>query len=105
MEQPNLSYIIKLSKGEISFQNDILKILNEELQDEINYYYNYFKLEDFKKVKVYVHRIKHKMSILGLNKSFEITNNFENDLRDLDFKHQEYFESILPIMINYLKTI
>lgn len=105
METPNLSYVEKISKGDISFQNDILAIVKEELQEEIDKYYQYFGDENYAKAKVYVHRIKHKMSILGLEKSYEITNNYENDLRGANFTHQAYFESILPIMINYLKTL
>jgi hypothetical protein len=105
MEKPNLSYIEKLSKGDVSFQKDILNIVKEELQVEIDNYYTYFKAKDFKKAKVFVHRIKHKMSILSLEKSYEITNSFENDLRESNFKHQKYFESMLPVMTNYLKTL
>ena len=105
METPNLSYVHKISKGDVSFQNDILKIVKEELQQEIDNYNLFFKDKNYLKAKLYVHRIKHKMSILGLEKSYEITNNYENDLREPNFKHQAYFESMLPIMINYLKTL
>lgn len=105
MEQPNLSYIKKLSKGDLSFQKEILGIIKEELEGEINNYYKYFKDNNLVKTKVYVHRIKHKMSILSLEKSYEITNTFENSFKKSKFEHQDYFESMLPIMLNYLKTI
>jgi hypothetical protein len=105
METPNLSYINKLSKGDVSFEKEILTIVKEELEQEIEDYHTYFKAQNFLKAKVFVHRIKHKMSILGLEKSYEITNSFENDLRESNLKHQEYFEGMLPIMTNYLKTV
>ena len=105
MEEPNLAYIKKIAKGSVSFEKDILNIVNEELEGEIESYYSYFEAGDLKKAKIYVHRIKHKMMILGLEKSYEITNNYENDLRESNFTHQKYFESMLPIMINYLKTL
>lgn len=105
MEQPNLSYINKLSKGDVSFQKEILGIIKEEFEGEINNYYKYLKDDNFDKAKVYVHRIKHKMSILSLEKSYEITNTFENSFMTSKLEHQEYFEKMLPIMLNYLKTV
>jgi len=105
LEQPNLLYIKKLSKGEISFENEILNILKEELEEDINNYFSFFEKSDFKKAKLFVHRIKHKMIILGLEKSYKITNEFEKNLINLDFKDKEYFESVLPIMLEFLKTV
>ena len=105
MEQPNLSYIKKLSKGDVAFEKNILGIIKEELEDEISNYHKYFKNDNLKKAKLYVHRIKHKMSILGLDESYEITNTFENSFLNSELEYQEYFESILPIMIKYLKTV
>lgn len=105
MEEPNLSYIKNLSKGEISFEMEILNVLKEELQDDINSYYDYFDRKNLKQTKLFVHRIKHKMGILGLEKSYEITNRFEKSLSNSDIKDQIYFESMLPIMINFLKTV
>jgi len=105
MEQPNLSYIKKLSKGDVSFEKDLLDIVKEELQSEIDNYQKYFKENNLKKAKIFVHRIKHKMSILGLVKSYGITNKFENSLTTNNLHNRDYFESMLPIMINYLKTV
>lgn len=105
MEEPNLLYIKKLSKGDLAFEANILDILKEELQEDINNYHHYLKLKDYQKTKIYIHRIKHKMSILGLEKSYEITNAFENDIRDLNFENQDYFEKVLPGMLHFLEKI
>ncbi len=105
MEAPNLSYVKKLSKGDLEFEKNILGIVKEELQSEIDNYYNYLKEKNYTKTKVFVHRIKHKMSILGLEKSYEITNTFENSIKTLNFKNQGYFEKMLPVMLNYLEKL
>jgi hypothetical protein len=42
------------------------------------------------------------MGLLGLEKSYEKANNFENGLRESDLGEQSYFESVLPIMIEFL---
>ena len=105
MEQPNLSYINSIAKGNNDFMDEFVVMISDELNTDIKEYYNYLEKEDLKKTKVYVHRIKHKMSILSLEKSYEITNNYENNLRDKNFDGQEYFESMLPIMVNFLNSL
>jgi len=105
MEQPNFSYINKLSKGDKSFEQEVINILKEELSGEIELYFKYVKLGDLKKTKENVHRIKHKMGILGLEKSYEITNDFENQLVEGDFANKKYFESMLPKMTNFLNKL
>ena len=60
---------------------------------------------DLKNAALFVHRIKHKMSILGLQKSYEITNSFENEMRDGgNLEKKEYFEKVLPLMKNFLEN-
>jgi len=105
MEEPNLSYVQKLSKGDASFQESVLAIIKEELEGEINNYFKFLEEKNLDKTKLFVHRIKHKMSILGLEKSYEITNTFEKGILNSNFEHQEYFESMLPVMIKFLKTV
>lgn len=103
MEEPNLSYVNKLSKGDLEFEKSILSIVKEELTSEVDNYYLNLKEKNYVKTKLFVHRIKHKMSILGLEESYEITNIYENSIKTLDFKNQDYFEKMLPIMLNFLK--
>ena len=105
MEQPNLLYINELSKGDEEFKKQVIEVLKEELSGEIERYFLHIKNEDLKKTKEVVHRIKHKMSILGLEKSYKITNDFENNLADNSLENKEYFENILPIMLDFLKII
>ncbi|WP_440121363.1 Hpt domain-containing protein [Tenacibaculum sp. Ill] len=105
MEQPNLLYINELSKGDEEFKKQVIGVLKEELSGEIERYFLHIKNEDLKKTKEVVHRIKHKMSILGLEKSYKITNDFENNLADNSLENKEYFENILPIMLDFLKII
>ncbi|TVZ56426.1 hypothetical protein OD91_1711 [Lutibacter sp. Hel_I_33_5] len=105
MEEPNLSYIKTISKGDFDFEKKIITIIKEELFTEIDDYYRFFKESDLKKTKEIVHRIKHKMVILGLEKSYELTNDFENSLREEKIINQKYFESMLPLMKNYINKL
>ena len=105
MEQPNLSYITKISKGDKDLEKSFIQVVKEDLLDDIKNYHFYIKENNLKKTKENVHKIKHKMSILGLVKSYEITNDYENNLRENSLENRAYFESMLPIMVNFIKTL
>lgn len=105
MEKPNFSYIDKMANGDKSFRNKIVEVLKQELPEEINNYRNYMSQNDLKNAALFVHRIKHKMSILGLEKSYEITNSFENEMKSTgNLEKKEYFEKVLPLMKNFLEN-
>jgi len=105
VEQPNLSYINELSSGDEQFRDQIIRVLKEELFLDVESYYKHIQNEDLKKTKEVVHRIKHKMSILGLEKSYKITNDFENNLANSSIKDKIYFENILPVMLDFVKNL
>ncbi len=105
MEQPNLIYINQIAKGNEDFKKEFIIALKEELAKEIENYYHFLENKNLQKTKVYVHRVKHKMSILGLVKSYKITNDFENDIRVGDFKNQEFFEKTLPVLTDFLNKL
>ena len=53
----------------------------------------------------HVHKLKHKISILGLDKSYEVAVEFENNLRAGSTALRDEFEAILTIMTNYLNFL
>jgi HPt (histidine-containing phosphotransfer) domain-containing protein len=107
MEKPNLEYIEKLSRGDESIRNELINVIKTEFPDEQKKYQISARNIDFKQIEDNVHRIKHKFSILGLETSYEKANNFEKSLREhrLDDAQKEYFDNILEVISQYLKTI
>jgi HPt (histidine-containing phosphotransfer) domain-containing protein len=107
MEKPNLEYIEKLSRGDESIRNELINVIKTEFPDEQKKYQISARNIDFKQIGDNVHRIKHKFSILGLETSYEKANNFEKSLREhrLDDAQKEYFDNILEVISQYLKTI
>ena len=87
-DQPNLNYINSLSEGDKSFEMKILGIIKKEFKEEKNTYYNNMKNDNFKLCAENVHKIKHKISILGLEKSYEIAERYENNLREGNYELQ-----------------
>ncbi|PWG06785.1 Hpt domain-containing protein [Polaribacter aquimarinus] len=104
-ETPNLNYVNQLARGDKSIQNELISVIKTEFPEEKEDYYNSLKLQEFKKIEENVHRLKHKISILGLEKSYKIANEFEHNLREHSLEKQQDFEKILIAITNYIETI
>lgn len=107
MEKPNLTYIEKLARGDEAIKKTLIDVIKSEFPGEKDEYYQNLKSKDFKTIEGNVHRIKHKFSILGLEKSYEMANDFEHNLRKqvLNIHEVQGFDKILTAISEYLKTI
>ncbi|MEX6625507.1 Hpt domain-containing protein [Tenacibaculum salmonis] len=105
MEKPNLEYVDKLARGDESIRKTLIDVIKTEFPEEKKDYYDSLKKKEYKKIEKNVHRIKHKISILGLEKSYKIANEFEHNLRELKLDKVEDFDEILIVISEYLKTI
>ena len=105
MEQPNLSYIHSMSGGDKAFEQKLLNIIKLEFPKEKEVYYANYTKKNFKHAAENVHKLKHKISILGLAKSYEIAVAFENNLLEGNTNLNEEFESILNTITNYLQQL
>lgn len=105
MEQPNLTYIYKLSGGDKAFEQKLIAIIKRELPIEKNKYSQSILNHDWQKASEHVHKIKHKISILGLEKSYIIATDFENNLRENNLDLKNEFEAIMQVMTNFLETL
>ncbi|MDP5081953.1 MAG: Hpt domain-containing protein [Winogradskyella sp.] len=105
MEQPNLSYIHSMSGGDKAFEQKLIGIIKAEFPIEKQVYFDNITAKNYKLTAENVHKLKHKISILGLEKSYETAVAFENNLIEGHIKLQNEFESILKIMTNYLQQL
>jgi len=101
----NLSYLKELSDGDEVFEKKLLDILKVELPDEIEEYQNNIRSNSLFLVAENVHKLKHKISILGLEKSYEIASDYERNLKSDKLDLQVEFEEVLNNMIEILKKI
>ena len=105
MEQPNLTYIEQLARGDESIRNTLIDVILTEFPEEKAAYYQSLEKKDYKKIEENVHKLKHKISILGLEKSYELANTYEHNLREQSLNGQDDFENILVVITEYLKTL
>lgn len=105
MEQPNLNYINDLSGGNEEFKAKIIGILKRELPVEIETYMEQMTLEDHSQAAQAVHKLKHKVSILGLEKSYYLASDYEDNLNDNSVALKEDFEQILKAMEEFVEQL
>lgn len=106
METPNLKYIEQLSDGDTLFKQKLIDILKKELPEEYAEFQKNFEDKNFIKSAENVHKLKHKISILGLTKGYEQASLFENELRERkDVKHYESFVKTIENIDNFLSSL
>ncbi|WP_339813963.1 Hpt domain-containing protein [Zunongwangia profunda] len=100
-EKPNYSYISQLSGGDKNFEEQLLDVVRLELPLEIENYKNHLKTTDFMRAGDDVHKI----SILGLEKSYQVAIDHEDKLREgvVDPELFSQFEKILDAMTTFIQ--
>ncbi|MBT8266821.1 MAG: Hpt domain-containing protein [Bacteroidia bacterium] len=104
-ETPNLNYIQKLSGGDKSFHDKLLGIIKMEFPQEVEVYQMNLRLKKFELAADNVHKLKHKISILGLEESYQIAEDYENGLREQELVLEQEFGNILLNISEFLNTI
>jgi HPt (histidine-containing phosphotransfer) domain-containing protein len=94
-----------MSGNDKSFEQKIIDIIKEEFPEEKEIYLDNIAKKKYKITAENVHKLKHKISILGLEKGYEIAVAFENNLLEGHTTLQNEFESILNTMTNYLHKL
>ena len=105
MEAPNLNYIKNLCGEDQDFENKIIEIIKKELPEERKTYERFVFGDNYKDAAEIVHKLKHKISILGLEKSYGIAVDFEKNLLNESKVLQKEFEKILTSMTNFINLL
>ncbi|MCG9791623.1 Hpt domain-containing protein [Flavobacterium algicola] len=102
METPNLNYINELSGDNEEFKAKLIGILKRELPLEVDTYYEKLEKNELLRVAEAVHKLKHKVSILGLEKSYYIASDYEDNLKNSSLTLQDEFQNILKDMQEFV---
>ena len=105
MEAPNLDYIKKLSGGDSVFEKKLISVIKEEFPVERDQFEANIKAKDFLAAAQNVHKIKHKISILGLEESYRLADDFEEGLKRSDIKGSKDFIAVLDRISAFLEHI
>jgi len=105
MEQPNLNYIKELSGGDIDFKKKLIEVVKTELPLEIEEYLTNIERSAYIKAAENVHKLKHKLGILGLEEGYAIAIAYETQLREGTTDLKNTFQSILSACTNFISGL
>ena len=105
MTEPNTDYIDKLAAGDEGFRNELIGIIQKELPQESDTYFKALEREDWEGLVAIVHKLKHKVSLLGMTDGYRITASYEEALRLGSWSGREEFEQILKRMITFIGSL
>ncbi len=94
-EIPNLDYIKEIAGGNEEFEKRFLAIIQAEFPKEKEDYLNNLAKEELEESAKIVHKIKHKLGILGLNNGYKLAIKYEEDLKYGNTKLQHEFMGVL----------
>lgn len=102
MENPNLKVIKEIAGDDVDFQNSILDIIKKEFPEEVNLFSKNFNDKNFSEAAGNVHKLKHKIGLLGLENGLKTATAFEKDLKKGITKLHENFLEVLDKIHVYL---
>ena len=105
MEQPNFSEIDKIANGDTTVEQKIIDVILKEFPVEKEMYFEYLDQKNNERTAAYVHKLKHKISILGLVKGYEVATAYEENLKIDSHDYQEDFEQVLAVITTYLSKL
>ena len=105
MEKPNSNYINQLSGDNEEFKIKIIGILKRELPEEVGKYREQMQNKNYLLAAGSVHKLKHKISILGLEKSYYIAEQFEDNLKVNSTDLESDFDAIIKIMDDFVNQL
>lgn len=104
-EKANMLYIESMSGGDVDFEKELIAIIKREYPKETKIYFENFNSKNYKLAADNVHKLKHKISILGLEKSYVMAGAYENNLLEGKITLSDDFETVLNTMADFLKEL
>ena len=104
-EQPNLNYFNQIANEDAAILETLISILKSELPQQLeNYYQSYYSINYLECAEA-VHKLKHKIGLLGLDKNYELAHQFEQNLRENSFEGKKEFDDVINKMTNFIKKL
>jgi hypothetical protein len=104
-EVPNLNYINQLAKDDEALRNRLLMVMINEFPTEVQNYETQCLQSNLLKMAECVHKLKHKIGILGLENAYHMTALFEEQLKNGSTELQVNFEIVLKNIDSFLKEL
>lgn len=102
-ELPNLSYVTSLVGDDFDFKRKFLNIIKTEFPPELGKYLVHIKHDEPRAAAEYVHKLKYRISALGMDRAFNLAEKHEERLCLGDTSLDLEFRRVLKKIDSYLK--
>ena len=93
-----MDYINELAGNDADFKAKLCSTIKRELPLEIAEYKKEIENGNYIEAANLVHKLKHKISVMGMEKSYYLAEKFENNLKNHSAQLQSDFEDVLQAM-------
>jgi len=104
-EIPNLDYIKEIAGGNEEFEKKFLSIIQMEFPKEKEDYLRHLTTGELEESAKVVHKIKHKLGILGLSGGYKMAIQYEEDLKIGNTSLREDFDGVLHSVEDFILKI
>ncbi|MDY8134639.1 Hpt domain-containing protein [Aquimarina sp. 2201CG5-10] len=104
-ETPNLIYIKELAAGSEDFEQKLIQIVKREFPEEKEEFLNNYKQQVFSKAAENVHKLKNKIGMMGFEEGYQVTIDFEEELKGNNPTLYPEFMLILDSIEHFLQTL
>ncbi|MFC5048521.1 Hpt domain-containing protein [Aquimarina hainanensis] len=80
-EKPNLDYIKEIAGGSEAFEQQLIDIVKREFPAEKSEFLNNYHAKAYRKTAENVHKLKHKIGMMGLENGYTLAVDFEEELK------------------------
>lgn len=105
MEKPNLNYINDLAGDDDDFRAKLVGVIKSELPTEIAEYTASITNNNYVKAVSHVHKLKHKISVMGMEESYYLAEQFENELKESKTSLAPKFNEVLTLMQEFATAL
>ncbi len=102
---PNLNYIKEIAGGNEEFEKKFLAIIQTEFPIEKKDYLQYLETGALEEAAKVVHKIKHKLGILGLTEGYKMAVKYEEELKSGKTELMDTFLGILKTVEDFILKI
>ena len=106
-EEPNIDYIIKLVGYDNELKARLIDLLKNEFPEDVETYNKNINLGNHKLAAENVHKLNHKVALLGFEEAYAMAQQYEQQLKEGLTDNRTQFEIILlkiQIFLNKLKN-
>ena len=104
-ETPNLDYIKEIAGGNEEFEKKFLSIIQLEFPKEKEDYQTLLEKGELEESAKVVHKIKHKLGILGLSQGYKMAIQYEEDLEISNTALKKEFDDVLASVESFILKI